>query len=624
MRGEGDSAEEADVRRGLASVDLSPASGVRSNLVPLKGKPLKVSVESSASLVAHRIQDIGSDKEEEKNAASSPSGIPLFSQLFVKEERQEDEYPVFPSLGEKSGTLKSAASDRRLRKSEDSGEDELLSDAADNDDGDEYEEDDMEGYISRRTSSSRNTRLALKIDIIAGPASEFSFTADSDIDTVTLGRAPGNSLTFFDAEVSGKHAIIAWCFTHGCWKITDQGSLNGTYLNGDKISMGHKVVGEEYRLNSDDMIQLGSSTKMKISLMPEEMVNVETRERRQSLSKESFPKTLTMPKHKAPSFNSLLSPIANSSPSSNAVVAASSAELRLECSIVSCTGREHSRRKQPIEDIACVECPLIGPDNGYGDTYAALFCVFDGHCGRSAAEAASTALPEEISMRLMESMRRQEEQKLPNSVDDILHDAFLATDDRIADEAGCTATSILVWRSMSDEDVLYVQGANVGDSMAFILDFDTSSYSLLTEDHRLSNPDERARLEQTGIPLGKDTRRLYGLNLARALGDRFLKDEDLGLSADPSTSGRCKIPKDKNYIIIIASDGLWDVMSPSDAAKLVIRVERESYGGTVDIASALVRQAQQLGSRDDITALVVRIWSRNEWEDRQLDSTDFY
>jgi len=623
MRKERERVEEADVRRGLASVDLSPASGV-----PAKGSSSKV--ESSASLVAHRILDIrggGSEKEEEKNASSSPPGIPLFSQLFVKEEGQEDEYPLFPSLGEKSGTLKSAASDRRLRKSEDSGEDDLLLDDDDDNEEEEEEEhddDDIEGYISRRTSSSRNTRLALKIDVIAGPASEFSFTADSDIDTVTLGRAPGNSLTFFDAEVSGKHAIIAWCSTRGCWKITDQGSLNGTYLNGETISLGHKVVGEEYRLNSDDMIQLGSSTKLKISLMPEEMVNVETRERRQSLSKESFPKTLTMPKQRAPSFNSLLSPIVNSSPSSNALVAASSAELRLECCVVSCTGREHARRKQPIEDIACVECPLVGPEDGYDNIYAALFCVYDGHCGRSAAEAASTALPEEISMRLMESMRRQEEHKIPDSMNGILHDAFLATDDRIADEAGCTATSILVWRGMPDEDVLYVQGANVGDSMAFILDFDASSYSMLTEDHRLSNPDERARLEQTGIPLGKDTRRLYGLNLARALGDRFLKDEDLGLSAEPSTSGLYKIPKDKNFIIVIASDGLWDVMSPSDAAKLVLRVERESYGGTVDIASALVRQAQHLGSRDDISALAIRVWSRNEWQDRELDSSNFY
>ena len=52
------------------------------------------------------------------------------------------------------------------------------------------------------------------------------------------------------------------------------------------------------------------------------------------------------------------------------------------------------------QDVACAECPLHGSEESLGGTPAALFCVFDGHCGRAAADAASTALPDEVSKRL--------------------------------------------------------------------------------------------------------------------------------------------------------------------------------------------------------------------------------
>ena len=89
----------------------------------------------------------------------------------------------------------------------------------------------------------------------------------------------------------------------------------------------------------------------------------------------SMPKSLTMPKHRIPSFTSLLSPKARrawlaphahdtmarpptpppslpqitNTPSQRATVAAASDELRLECCIVSRTGRDHARRGQGCE-----------------------------------------------------------------------------------------------------------------------------------------------------------------------------------------------------------------------------------------------------------------------------------
>lgn len=476
-----------------------------------------------------------------------------------------------------SSTMKSSASERKL--ASDTDDDELGSHA----------------------------RLAIQIDVIAGACSETKLCVGSEQDAIMIGRAPSNMLVCHDAEVSGRHATLQWSYPRGCWTICDEGSLNGTFLNGEKISREHKTKGDLYRLSADDMIQLGTMTRLKVSLMPEEMAAAESSDRRHSLSAESFPKSLTIFKNKVPSFHSLLSPKLDSSST-----VAVSEELRFECCIVSCTGRDHARKNQEIEDVTTVQSPFMNTDS----MYASLFCVFDGHCGRTAAEAASSALPEEIAMRVQETVDREKinpesystkEFKIP------LHDAFLAADDRIADEAGCTATSILIWKLQDDR--AYIQGANVGDSMAILINFaDQSSIYNLTEDHRLSNPNERERLERNGIPIGEETRRLYGLNLARALGDRFLKDEDLGLSAEPSISPVHEIDADHGAILVIASDGLWDVLSIDQVGQLAIKVDQESHGTVSEIAAAIVREAQSMGSRDDITTLVVRMWSRDNWE----------
>jgi serine/threonine protein phosphatase PrpC len=124
-------------------------------------------------------------------------------------------------------------------------------------------------------------------------------------------------------------------------------------------------------------------------------------------------------------------------------VAAASDELRLECCIASRTGRDRARRGQLCEDVASAECPLHDSENALGGAPAALFCIFDGHCGRNASEAASVALPHEVAARLGGSKAAFQKAE---PVDSLLREAFLAADDRISAEEGCTATAVLMWR----------------------------------------------------------------------------------------------------------------------------------------------------------------------------------
>ncbi len=240
--------------------------------------------------------------------------------------------------------------------------------------------------------------------------------------------------------------------------------------------------------------------------------------------------------------------------------------------------------------------------------------VFDGHCGAGAAEEAMEAVQEEMCDLVRDV----------NDTEAFVR-AFLATDDRIQDEAGCTATCVTIFRREGGE--IAIRASNVGDSMAYMaymasihrsdeagdeVDDTNGTYVTLTQDHRLSNPEERGRLQSHGvIPEGEsNTYRLYGLNLARALGDRFLKDEDLGLSAEPHVSDVIALGGDQEALIVIASDGLWDVMSAEDAMDLARKVDRDSHGGVVKVAAALAHEAEALGSKDDVTVVACRVWSK--------------
>ena len=497
---------------------------------------------------------------------------------------------------DRSFTLHSAASDRRLAR--------VIEES-------ESDDDSIDPHM--RQSMDIGVRLALKLDVIAGPRVKTSYVTGEDTTEMHIGRAPDNDLVIPDGEVSGKHAHVSWSSLQRCWQIVDLGSLNGTSLNGESISTAGRVRGEEYRLCSDDIITLGTLTKLKVSVFPREMLpeNAFDRSLSLSLGPGSLPRSLTMPKHRIPSFTSLLTPKINS-PSKQAVVAAASDELRLECCIAAATGRDHARRNQACEDVALAECPLHGSDMALGPgSIAALFCVFDGHCGRGAADAASIALPDEVSDRV-QTAEGAAGLLSGEGARDLLHDAFLATDRRINSEEGCTATAVLAWRA-PDGSVL-LQCGNVGDSAAVLIDVESGTWKVLTEDHRLTNPAERDRLARNGIPLHSDSKRLYGLNLARALGDKFLKDEDLGLSAEPSVSDVVSVPLHEGALLVIASDGLWDVLDSEKLAGIAAAADKEEDGSVVEIAAAIVAAAKKSGTRDDVTALVVRLWPEEEWE----------
>lgn len=77
-----------------------------------------------------------------------------------------------------------------------------------------------------------------------GPGEGTTFTLDSDL--VTVGRADDAALMLDDVTVSRRHANFTR--SGGVWTVTDSGSLNGTYVNRDRIDSAELHGGEEIQI----------------------------------------------------------------------------------------------------------------------------------------------------------------------------------------------------------------------------------------------------------------------------------------------------------------------------------------------------------------------------------------
>ncbi|KAF2562624.1 hypothetical protein F2Q70_00014498 [Brassica cretica] len=188
---------------------------------------------------------------------------------------------------------------------------------------------------------------------------------------------------------------------------------------------------------------------------------------------------------------------------------------------------------------------------------------------------------------------------------DVLKDVLAKTEARLEDHLyeGCTATVLLVWKD--DEENLFAQCANLGDS-ACVINLD-GRYIQMTEDHRVASLTERRRIQEAGLSLRDNETRIFGINLARMLGDKFPKQHDGRFSAEPYISEPLRIDQsNKDVFAVLASDGLWDVMSPSKAVQLVLQM-REKERGTEDsaekIAKGLLDQANVMRTKDNTSII---------------------
>ncbi|CAI9115581.1 OLC1v1016516C1 [Oldenlandia corymbosa var. corymbosa] len=215
----------------------------------------------------------------------------------------------------------------------------------------------------------------------------------------------------------------------------------------------------------------------------------------------------------------------------------------------------------------------------------AFFGVFDGHGGSRTAEYLKNNLFKNLSNH-------------PNFITDTksaIAEVFRQTDADYLQEqkgnqkdAGSTATTAVLVG-----DRLLV--ANVGDSR--VVACRAGSAIPLSIDHKPDRSDERERIEQAGgFIVWAGTWRVGGvLAVSRAFGDKLLKPY---VVAEPEIQ-----EEEINGVdfIIIASDGLWNVLSNKDAVSIVQDVTDAEAA-----SRKLIEEAYARGSSDNITCVVVR------------------
>ncbi|CAN4085764.1 unnamed protein product [Withania somnifera] len=215
-----------------------------------------------------------------------------------------------------------------------------------------------------------------------------------------------------------------------------------------------------------------------------------------------------------------------------------------------------------------------------------LFGIFDGHGGSRAAEF----LKGHLFQNLMKHPSFSTDTKLAISETYQQTDMdFLDSEkDTFRDDGSTASTAVLVGNH------LYV--ANVGDSRTIISK--SGKAIALSEDHKPNRTDERRRIENAGgVVMWAGTWRVGGvLAMSRAFGNRMLKQF---VVAEPEIQDQ-EIDEELE-LLVLASDGLWDVVPNEDAISLA-QAEEEPEAS----ARKLTETAFTRGSADNITCIVVK------------------
>ncbi|EYU18588.1 hypothetical protein ABFS82_10G150400 [Erythranthe guttata] len=265
-------------------------------------------------------------------------------------------------------------------------------------------------------------------------------------------------------------------------------------------------------------------------------------------------------------------------------------DARVYCPVLSWGSFSTCGRRETMEDTHFMK-PNFGNEK---DIH--FFGILDGHRGAAAAEFSAGALPGFLRTLVSKSSPSQ-----------ALVEAFVETDIAFRNELnsrrkskgviqkdwhpGCTAMTALVIK-----DKLFV--ANAGDCRTIICR--AGNPFALTRDHVASCLEERERVIGAGgqVKWQVDTWRIgpAALQVTRSIGDDDLKPF---VTAEPEITETLLSAEDE--YIVMASDGLWDVMRNEE----VVSIIRDTVKEAGMCSKRLATEAAERGSKDNITVIVV-------------------
>lgn len=267
-----------------------------------------------------------------------------------------------------------------------------------------------------------------------------------------------------------------------------------------------------------------------------------------------------------------------------------------------------------------------GLDPNLSHSTAHFFGVYDGHGGCQVAnycrDRMHLALAEEMKIASERFYRGSEGYNWQEQWEKAFLKCFQKVDAEVGGVNEGTTDAIIASDAVGSTAVVsvicstHIIIANCGDSRAVLCRGKVSVP--LSIDHKPSRVDERERIEAAG---GKviywDEFRVSGvLAMSRSIGDRYLEPYVI---PDPEIMFVPRTKEDK--CLILASDGLWDVVTNEEACDVArkrillwhkkngpvssARGEGIDDPAAQDAADYLSRLALQRGSKDNISVIVV-------------------
>lgn len=238
---------------------------------------------------------------------------------------------------------------------------------------------------------------------------------------------------------------------------------------------------------------------------------------------------------------------------------------------------QNPKYRETMEDMCLTRINFLG------ERSKNLFCLFDGHGGDNCVNFSVDRFPDIFGRALKE---------FSINVECSIKKAFNRLDKETKDHQclfdGTTLTCVYL-----SHKILYC--ANVGDSSCIIVTND--SVRKVSYDHKCTDENEIKRIILLGGKIVDD--RIDGIiTITRSIGDHELKGK--GLTCEPHIYKQTIGETDK--YIILASDGVWDVVKPDD----ILNTCKE-YKTSEAIVEEIVNEAVKNGTTDNVSCIVVSI-----------------
>jgi len=238
-----------------------------------------------------------------------------------------------------------------------------------------------------------------------------------------------------------------------------------------------------------------------------------------------------------------------------------------------------------------------------GDPRRAFIGVYDGHGGVDASSHTAKFLHQHF----LKELKLRPSARIP----EIFARSFVATDKELKElkmeQQGSTVVTCYVSPAIplnegvpsSQNLPLVLYTANAGDARAVLCR--GGKAIRISYDHKAKDESEAERIHKSGgfIAMGRVN---CILAVTRSLGDHALKEFVVPF---PHTS---EVPlSDLDEFVIIACDGLWDVISDQVAAELVREISDAK-----EMSQKLVQKALEEGSTDNISVVCLRFQQPNK------------